>query len=45
LDAGSSTTASTLRPSTPPPLLISSIAIKTTSLIGASLIAIVPLSE
>src|SRR5262249_25944228 len=45
LDAGSSTTASIFRPSTPPDLLTSLIAISTTSLIGPSLIAIVPESE
>ena len=38
-DAGSSMTGSTLRPRTPPAALISSIAINTTSLIGASLMA------
>src|SRR6185295_16751811 len=45
LDAGSTTTASTLRPSTPPWALISSIAIRVTSRSDTSLIAIVPLSE
>ena len=44
-DAGSTTTASSLRPSTPPFLFCSSISISMTSLRVVSLIAIVPDSE
>ncbi len=45
LEAGSTTTASSLRPITPPFLFCSSISISITSLSGASLIAIVPDKE
>src|ERR1041384_1492740 len=44
-DAGSTTTGSIFRPSTPPCALISSIAMSVTSRSETSLIAIVPLSE
>src|SRR5579862_3285576 len=45
LEAGSTTTASSLRPITPPFLFCSSISISMTSFNGDSLIAIVPESE
>ena len=44
-EAGSTTTGSSLRPSTPPASLISSMVINATSLSDVSLIAIVPDSE